>query len=132
LRHYLPAQRLPFGSQSAPLGVGEMRSLPARPELVFKDTVFFSQISDHARLATADPASERSQEELQMDGVNQTASVSEVRQGVALWHDQVSGHNGRGDKSKRKHRGKPSRERRRRSVDGASDFSHGGRLRMAS
>jgi len=88
----LPAQRLPFGGQSATLVIGKMQSLPARPKLFFEDAVLFNQISDHSRLVTANPPGERSQEELQMDGFNHAASVSEVRQLVALKRDRVCGH----------------------------------------
>ena len=69
-----------------------MQSLPARPELFFEDAVLFNQVSDHARLATANPPSQRSQEELKMYGVNHAASVSEVRQVVAMNYDLVFGH----------------------------------------
>ena len=44
------------------------------------------------RVATANPASERSQEKLQMDGFNHAASVSEVQQVIALKCDRVFGH----------------------------------------
>jgi len=90
----LPAQRLSFGRQSTALVIGKMQSLAARPELFFEDAVLFNQISDHARLVTANPASERSQEELQMDGFNHAASVSNVRQVVALKFDRIFGHYG--------------------------------------
>jgi len=46
----------------------------------------------NARLATANPPSQRSQEELKMYGVNHAASVSEVRQVVAMNYDLVFGH----------------------------------------
>jgi hypothetical protein len=75
----LPAQGLPFGSQSATLVIGKIESLPAGPNLFFEDSVLFNQISDHARLATSNPASERSQKELKMDGFNHVASISKDR-----------------------------------------------------
>lgn len=74
------------------MGEDESQASPARLELLFQDAVLFDQVGDHDRLLTADPAGERGQEELQVDGVNHAVSVSDPQQVVALQHDRVFGH----------------------------------------
>jgi len=64
----------------------------ARLKLLLQDAVLFDQVGDHGRLLAADPASEGSQEELQIDGFDHAASVSEVRQGVTPQRVSVFGH----------------------------------------
>ena len=88
----LPAQWLPFGCQSATLVIGKMPSLPARLELLLQDAILFDQVGDNGRLLATDPPGERSQEELEMNRFNHPASVSDVRQVVALICDRVFGH----------------------------------------
>ena len=55
----LPAQRLPFGSQSATLIVGKPQTFPFRLELLLQNPIFFDQVCDHVRLLTGNPAGER-------------------------------------------------------------------------
>ena len=50
---------------------------PHFPKLLFEDAVLFNQISDHARLVTVNPASERSQQEPKMHGFNHAESISD-------------------------------------------------------
>jgi hypothetical protein len=46
--------------------------------------VLFYQVGNHTRLLAANPAGERSQEELKVDGLNHATSVSDHRQAVVL------------------------------------------------
>jgi len=87
-----PAQRFSRRCQPPTLVVGETQASPGRLELLLQNAVLFDQVGNHARLATANSASERSQEELQMDGFNHAASASNVRHVVALKCDRVYGH----------------------------------------
>ena len=90
----LPAKRFPFGSQPAALVIGNMESLPAKLELFFEDAVLLDHLCDQLRLMTGNPAGERSQEEMKMDGFNHAASVSDVRQVVAPQPVSIFGHYG--------------------------------------
>lgn len=71
-----PAQRFPFGRQSTTLVVGEAQAPPTRLELFFEDSVLFDKVVNHGRLSAANPAGERGQEELKMNGFSHAGSVS--------------------------------------------------------
>jgi hypothetical protein len=77
-REGLPAKRLSFSRQPTALVVRETQASPAAPELVLQHTVLFDQIGDHCRLLATDPGGECCQEELQMDGLDHAASLSDA------------------------------------------------------
>jgi len=62
-----PAKRFALGDQSASLVVGEQCPFAAGFQLLFENSVLFDQVGDSARLLMPYPASERDQEELQLD-----------------------------------------------------------------
>jgi len=94
LPQHLSAQRLAFRRQSTALVVCETKALPVRLELLPQDAVPFDEVGDHGRLLATDPAGERRQEELKMDGFNHAESVSDVRQSVTPQCVSIFGYHG--------------------------------------
>ena len=72
------AQRLALGRQSAALLTGQQQPFPAGLELHFENSVLLDQVGDRARLVKPCPASERGQEELQLDCRSHVRSLSGV------------------------------------------------------
>ena len=73
------AKRFAFGSESASLIVGEEYSFIAGFELFPENSGLFDQVGDRARLLMSYPASERGQEELQLDCRSDWATVRVVQ-----------------------------------------------------
>jgi hypothetical protein len=78
LAQHLPSQRFSFCRQPAALGVGTTKASPAGLELLFQYPVLFYQVRDDRRLFSPDPAGKRGQEELKMDGLNHSGSITAV------------------------------------------------------
>jgi hypothetical protein len=74
------------------LVVCEPEAFTVRLELLPQNVVRFDRVANHGRLLAADPAGERSQEELKMDGFSHAASISDHRQVVPLQRDRVFGY----------------------------------------
>lgn len=83
LAQHCPAQRLAFCCQSAALVISETKPSPVRLELLFQHPILFYQIGDNRCLFPSNPASERGQEEFELDGFNHLGSITEgVASGV--------------------------------------------------